>query len=492
MLSSSLWAPLLVAALPHLPILSTRGVEEAPGLSWGTVLSVSNNGDSVARGVTMGPDDSIIVTGLFEGTLDLGGEELKKVGIFHNMLVVKYDEMGKVVWARQACSRANGGYNEGTDVAVDAEGNVFVCGEFSDQIHFGSGISLASPEDIYERTFLVKYSPDGKPLWARDGKGIETGTGKEVNPESVVVDSNGDAYLCVQFYDEAFFDGHKLPTIGFGNGELDSGLVKYDGRTGEVEWLISACSSGTDRPYSADVDNEGNVFLIYQSSGFTNLGPVRIPPESTPHEAIVIVKLSPEGEFIWSTRGIGFLQDQHTGWGATCPDGGLAVCGRISPAGGVTEIEIQGKILTLGDSADSCVFKLDAEGNLKWVRVFGGSSAERGRGLAVDRNGDVIVTGWMEGGGRYGNTPLHSRGGRDAYLVKLGGNNGQFLWATPVGGPGIDNGTALAIDRRGNPVLAGSCQAGMISAGGEQLQAENPTSFMLLRFGPPLIRDAGK
>ena len=492
MLSSSLWAPLVVAALPYLPTPAPAIVEDAPGLSWGEVLLVSNNNNSLARGVATGPDDSIVVTGLFEGTLNLGDEELKKVGIFNNMLVVKYDAAGQVIWARQATSRANGGWNEGIDAAVDAEGNVFVCGKFSDQIHFGSNISLASPEALYERTFLVKYSPDGKPLWARDVKGYETGTGYEVNPKSVVVDANGDAYLCIQFYDEAYFDDHKIPTLGFGRGGLDPGVAKFDGQTGEVEWVMGASSPGSDRPFNADVDAEGNVFLIYQSTGVAAIHADRFPAETSPHRTTVVVKFSPEGETLWFKRGIGLLQDQFTGWGAACPDGGIAVCGRIAPYGDTTEIEIQGKILTLGDSADSYVFKMDAEGDLKWVRVFGGANSERGRGLAVDRNGDIFVTGWMEGGGTYGNTPLHSRGGRDAYLAKLSGNGGQFLWATAVGGPGIDNGSALALDRRGNPVLAGSCQNGMISAGGEQLQAVNPLSLLLLRFGPPITRDAGK
>ena len=407
MLLSALSVSLLVTPSSPPPGPGLRVNEGAPDRAWGEVLTVAGSGSSLARGVAICPDDSVIVTGSFEGTLTLAGTELKEIGIFGNTLVVKYTGGGKAVWARQATSRPNEGYNEGTDAAVDKEGDIFVCGQFADEIHFGSGVSLATPDPLYIRTFLVKYSPDGKPLWARDGKGIETGTGKEVVPTSVVVDGEGDVYLCAEFYDQATFGSHQLD----GN-DTSVALVKYDGQSGKIEWVVHSKGNGTNRACNADVDSKGNVYLFVDSwMGFKLNDTYDVHGAQSFNTATVVVKLSPQGEYLWQSRCLGYANGAFVGWGAALPGGGAVTCARLAPTTGILP-SFGGKRPrdTCADSQDSVVCCLDAEGNPKWMRLFGGPDDERGRCLAVDDKGDLLVSGWMEGGGAYGPTQLTSRG----------------------------------------------------------------------------------
>jgi hypothetical protein len=53
--------------------------------------------------------------------------------------------------------------NEGRSVAVDAQGNAYVTGYFRQSLTVGARTLRTDPIDA----FLLKYSPQGQVLWAR-------------------------------------------------------------------------------------------------------------------------------------------------------------------------------------------------------------------------------------------------------------------------------------------------------------------------------------
>jgi hypothetical protein len=115
--------------------------------------------------------------------------------------------------------------------------------------------------------------------------------------------------------------------------------------------------------------------------------------------------------------------------------------------------------LTGGNNEDIFVTKFDADGDFVWARVIVGTADnDAGTGIAVDAAGNVYVTGFFSGTVDFdpGQDLLNltSAGGADVFLTKLN-SDGDLLWARAMGGPGYDQGLAIALDAGGNAHITG-------------------------------------
>lgn len=102
-----------------------------------------------------------------------------------------------------------------------------------------------------------------------------------------------------------------------------------------------------------------------------------------------------------------------------------------------------------GGGNDVFVFKLNSQGNaLIYGTFLGGSGDDRAFGLAVDANGEAVVTGWTQST----NFPTYlaeqaaSGGGQDAFVAKLNAAGNGLVFSTYLGGNGTDAGYGVAVD----------------------------------------------
>ena len=110
--------------------------------------------------------------------------------------------------------------------------------------------------------------------------------------------------------------------------------------------------------------------------------------------------------------------------------------------------------LSLGDQsvtshgdADAFIAKFNSNGDLQWLRNYGSDGGERGHALAVDGNGNVYATGEFQGTGIFENIRQQSNGEFDAFIVKYN-TDGEFQWVQSGGGAGRDTGYGIAADVR--------------------------------------------
>ncbi len=108
--------------------------------------------------------------------------------------------------------------------------------------------------------------------------------------------------------------------------------------------------------------------------------------------------------------------------------------------------------LTSAGISDVFVLKYDSAGVLQWSQRFGGTGADNARGLSVDSNGDVLVTGFFSATVDFGGGPLTSAGGKDVYLLKLSGATGSHLWSKRFGDATDD--IAYGVATRGSSEVA--------------------------------------
>lgn len=109
-------------------------------------------------------------------------------------------------------------------------------------------------------------------------------------------------------------------------------------------------------------------------------------------------------------------------------------------------------------SHDTFVQKLDASGNLLWVKSYGGLSVVIGKSIGLDASGNIYVAGSFQGTANFdtgtATVNLTSQGGFDVFLLKLD-TSGNFLWAKSFGGVSDDVAISMTVDASGNMYSTG-------------------------------------
>lgn len=104
---------------------------------------------------------------------------------------------------------------------------------------------------------------------------------------------------------------------------------------------------------------------------------------------------------------------------------------------------------------DAFVAKLDSSGGLVWNTFLGGSGFDTGRGVAVDGDGNVYVSGDSNATWQGSSPPVRSyQGGYDAFVAKLSASGG-LTWNTFLGSTGDDSGYGMAVSSGGSVYVTG-------------------------------------
>ena len=268
------------------------------------------------------------------------------------------------------------------------------------------------------------------------GSGQDYGTG-------IAVDSEGNTFVCGYFRGQARFEEYALA----GKGEADIFLAKYD-RVGKLVWVRQVGGSADDFARGVAIDAEGNCYLTgsFQSPTVDFGGETA---KRNSDSEIFVAKFDPTGKVLWVRQAGG--SGGGSGNGITVgADGYVYVCGYFS--GDTTFGD-----LTLKNAGFNDIFvaRYDTSGELDWVRQIGGPGDDAASAIAVDAQGNSYITGGFEDGIRFSRTiTLGSAGLVDCFVAKLD-NTGRTVWAQRAGGPNSDIGYAIALDPQGNVLVSG-------------------------------------
>jgi hypothetical protein len=202
-----------------------------------------------------------------------------------------------------------------------------------------------------------------------------------------------------------------LPLLAGAQGVREAWVARYNGP-----------GNGTDYATALAVDSQGNVYVTGWSWG------------SGTNYDYATVKYDANGNELWVRR--------YNGPGNS---GDAAYALAVDSQGNVY---VTGRSIGSGTGFDYATIKYDANGNELWVRRYNspGNGGDAALALAVDSQGNVYVTGVSEGSGT----------GRDYATIKYDANGTQ-LWVRRYNGPGNseDVARALAVDRQGNVYVTG-------------------------------------
>ena len=144
-------------------------------LEWFKLFSAT--GELSGRGISSDANGNALITGTFKGTLTLGTTSLTATSADGDVFVAKLDANGNTIWAK---TFGQTGENYARGIDSDSEGNIYISGVYDTQITLGS-ISLVSngQKDI----FLAKFDGNGNAIWAKTigSTGNDEGCELEVN-----------------------------------------------------------------------------------------------------------------------------------------------------------------------------------------------------------------------------------------------------------------------------------------------------------------------
>ena len=89
-----------------------------------------------------------------------------------------------------------------------------------------------------------------------------------------------------------------------------------------------------------------------------------------------------------------------------------------------------------------------------WAESGGSDGYDGATDLAVDIDGNIVVTGYYDGIATFGSYTLNPSGAGDIYIAKYS-NTGTVLWAVSAGGTSYDQPYSVTTDNLGNVIVTG-------------------------------------
>ncbi|WP_169089130.1 SBBP repeat-containing protein [Paenibacillus sp. PL91] len=348
------------------------------------------------------------------------------------------------------------GDDRGQGIAVDASGNAYVTGfTFSADFPTTPG-AFDTTLDFVQDAFVTKLNPTGTALVYSTylgGNSLDQGFG-------ITVDASGNAYVIGVTFSTDFpvTPGAFQTTF---NGGGDAFVTKLN-PTGTAliysTYLGGGLGDAGDEGRSIAVDASGNAYV----TGTTNSTDFPTTPgafDTTFNgvDDVFVTKLNPTGTaLVYST----YL-------GGTGLEQGLSIAVDASGNAYVTGFTESSDFpttpgafdTTMSGFVDAFVTKLNLTGTaLVFSTYLGGSSGDRGRGIAVDASGNAYVTGSTQSidfPTTLGAFDTTLSGAEDAFVTKLNLTGTGLVYSTYLGGSSFDLGESIAVDPFGNAYVTG-------------------------------------
>lgn len=325
--------------------------------------------------------------------------------------LVKLNSNHDTVW-----TRVMGGtwYDAAVDAIATADGGYIVAGYTQSNSNGDVGANNGQTD-----WWIIKLNSNGTTAWTKT-----LGGAYDDFAQSIAATADGGFVVA----------GESLSV----STNKDVLVVKFNSN-GNVEWQKSYGGSSEDAGYAVSVSSTGAIFVAGTTRS-SNSGDV-----GTGYgiEDYLILKLKANGDKEWAKVFGGSNYDRANAIAST-PDGGAIINGN-------TYSNQSGTVGTMHGKSDMWVIKVNANGEIEWNRLMGGTDFEDGTAVAVAPGGGYLIAGTSSSmDGDVGVT----QGNDDLWLLKLN-TSGKTLWSKTYGGADSEYGASLLINTDGSFYVGG-------------------------------------
>jgi len=340
-----------------------------------------------------------------------------------------------------------GGPDGGNGIAVDSLGNVYVTGS-AGSFDFPMMGAIQGTWGGSGDAFLTKLNSSGSALVYSTylgGSSSDYGT-------AVAIDPAGNAYIVGVTFSTNFPTAN--PFQAAKGSQQDAFVAKIN--PGGTAWVYSTYLGGNavDEGYAIAADTSGNAYVTgyTASTNFPLQGPIRTSNGTTVDG--FVTKLNPAGSaLVYSTYLGGSGTDYGTG--IAVDSSGSAYVTGITTSNDFPIVNAMQPTFGGGDDAFITKFALSGAA-LVYSTYLGGGSVDDAYALAIDQAGNAYVTGRTNSSDfPLTNAIQTTRFAFDMFVTEIDATGGTRLFSTFIGGSGSESGRGIAVDRVGNIHIAG-------------------------------------
>lgn len=345
----------------------------------------------------------------------------------------------------------------GNSIAVDNNGNVYVCGSINGIVDLDptAGTYNITSNGGSNDFFIAKYDSSGSIIW-----GFRRGSSYSDVAIKILITSMNDLVVVGYFGGSFDFD----PSAG-GNTTLNAGtnsdgfVAKYDS-AGNFIWAFNlGGQTYFDAVNNADLDPNDNVCVIGNFRGTVDFNPgTGTANLSSANEAAFVAKYDSAGNYSWafkieSSSSIAAMAISVDPLSNVHISGQLYGTADFNPTAGVSN-------LTSTGGYDIFFAKYSAASALVWAYNLGSSGDDIGFDINAKTMGRVYLTGMIEGVTDFdvsaGSNLIFTSGALNGFLASYD-VNATLQWVFALGQPGGGSQAfATSTDASGNAYLTGA------------------------------------
>ncbi len=354
-----------------------------------------------------------------------------------------------VEWVK---SIAGTGYNAGSDIASDAQGNVLVAGIYRDEIAYDNDPAYRLTNQGKSDIVLIKMSESGEVDWIRT-----IGGSGEDKAYRMITDEAGSIFLTGSFERILRFgenqDTHTLES----RGKEDMFLAKFDS-DGQIVWSVQSGGARSDQGIGLATDGAGNVYVsgFFEEEAFFGEEATEALSSKGQLDAY-LVKYDANGALQW-VRSIGG-EKRDIASGVAVNDAGEAFLTGVT-RGPAPMLDIDDHLVRGAPSGQDDLFlaRFSSDGELNRLVYSGGRGFDAGNAIDIDPQGNLYIVGYFEDealiGDMQGNTHVVTGKSFDLLVARYD-REGALLWARSAGGERWDNAYDIDVDELGNAYVTG-------------------------------------
>lgn len=332
-----------------------------------------------------------------------------------------------------------GGFDWGTDIAVDQNENSYQTGLTTSMSNIATSGAFQGSFSGDIDGFLTKVDTDGELIWATYFGGDQTD-----RTYGITVDDNGYVYVA-----GSTFSNNNIATTGslqpFIFGLDDMFFMKFDS-DGQRIWGTYYGGEAHDFPV-AIAHHNGNIFVTGHTVSVNNVATIgTFLPNKDAMEAGFLVSITDNGTTLnWGTY-IGTSGNSSGEGIAVMNDGRIAVAGRTTATGNIASSGAHQDIFS--GFVQGFLMLFNTNGTLDWGTYYGGDFSNRADAVAVIDN-DIYLAGNSNSSNNIATPNAYQTSPQDehGYLAKFN-DQGVREWGTYVGGNLEDVVKTVAVKNR--------------------------------------------